>query len=346
MEVSYSVGGEIGEGGVGGVTKYALKAIKKAGYLKQQITLKEIPLQYNEYFGKNNAFDIMAALILKKCDILHSWNGFCYAQFLKAKGFGAIKVCDRQSSHVIEQNKIMEKENARFGIKRDANRSYTLTKCVAEYNLADYVLVPSIHAWNSFLKYNFPGHKLYMIRNGVDLKKFQPKPVKHNDFRVLFVGGNWIRKGWIYLERAFAQLNLKNSELWGAGPRISFTKRRNVKLLGFIPSQKLYNKCDLFVLPTLEDEMALVVLEAMASGIPVITTFECGYDDIIKDGKQGFIVPVRDERTLKQRIQYFYDNPSELKRMGKNARKTAEKYPWEKYQKELIKFYEMIYNAR
>ena len=345
MRVSYTVGVKAGEGGVGGVTKAALDALKEKGYLKQQITLKELPIRHSESFAKNNSFDILAAMMLKKCDILHSWNGFCYTQFLKAEKFGAKKVLERQSSHAAWQNKIMKEEKARFKIKEEPNRPYMLKKCVKEYELADRVLVPSQHAWDTFLEQKFPEEKLYMIPNGVDLKKFKPQQSTLKHFRVLFIGGNWLRKGWVYAERAFAQLNLPNSELWSAGPNIRATKRKNVKMLGFTPSEQLYNKCDIFVLPTLEDEMPLVVLEAMACGKPVITTPNAGCEEIIQDGKQGFIVPIRDEKALKEKMRYCFDNPKEIKRMGKNARKTAEKCPWERYKKKLINLCEAIHNG-
>jgi len=83
--------------------------------------------------------------------------------------------------------------------------------------------------------------------------------------------------------------------------------------------------------------MALVVLEAMAMGKPVIITPNCGYNEIIEDGKEGFIIPIRDIEVIKENLIYFHDNKSEVNKMGRNARKTSEQYTWKRYQDTLIR---------
>ncbi|MBA7713935.1 hypothetical protein ES703_122946 [subsurface metagenome] len=61
-----------------------------------------------------------------------------------------------------------------------------------------------------------------------------------------------------------------------------------------------------------------------------------------RDGEDGFVIPIRDVKAIKEKIQYFYDNPEEIKRMGRNAREYIEKYTWERYGDGLVKAYEKI----
>lgn len=77
----------------------------------------------------------------------------------------------------------------------------------------------------------------------------------------------------------------------------------------------------------------LPILEAMAHGRPVIATDGCGAAELIEDGKNGMVVPIRDPQTLANKMLYFHDNPDEVKRMGANARETAKNYTWDKVEK-------------
>ena len=91
------------------------------------------------------------------------------------------------------------------------------------------------------------------------------------------------------------------------------------------------------MLPTLTEGFAKVVLEAMSCGLPVITTTNSGADSAIKQGKEGFIIPIRDSKKIEETIQYFYNNPKKTKEMNKLARKTAMKYSWDRYSNSLAK---------
>jgi len=68
----------------------------------------------------------------------------------------------------------------------------------------------------------------------------------------------------------------------------------------------------------------------------VIISDMVGAKEIIRDGKEGFVVPARDSWALAEKIRYFYDNPDEVKSMGREARRTAEKYTWERFAQEVI----------
>jgi glycosyltransferase involved in cell wall biosynthesis len=90
-----------------------------------------------------------------------------------------------------------------------------------------------------------------------------------------------------------------------------------------------------FVFPSLVEGFGLVLLEAMACGIPIITTPNTGGPDIIIDGIEGFIIPIRDVEALKVKIAWCYSHPQELAKMGIAARKKAEQLTWERYRQKL-----------
>ena len=86
----------------------------------------------------------------------------------------------------------------------------------------------------------------------------------------------------------------------------------------------------------LVEGLALVLLEAMACGVPVITTLNAGGSDILTHGVEGFIVPIRDVEALKEKLEWCYRHPQELAEMGRAARRKAEQLTWESYRRELV----------
>jgi glycosyltransferase involved in cell wall biosynthesis len=92
----------------------------------------------------------------------------------------------------------------------------------------------------------------------------------------------------------------------------------------------LYRESDVFVFPTLLEGMPLVVLEAMACGLPVITTAN-GPGDIVRDGVDGFIVPARDADVISERLERLYRDPELRATMGRNASARAREFDWPAY---------------
>ena len=109
----------------------------------------------------------------------------------------------------------------------------------------------------------------------------------------------------------------------------------NVEFPGFVNPIDYHSKALVFVFPSLSEGFPKVVVEAMASGLPVITTPPVA--ERVRDGVDGFVIPIRDVKALKEKILYFYNNPDKAIEMGKNARQRAEEFTWERYMENLIK---------
>ncbi len=151
------------------------------------------------------------------------------------------------------------------------------------------------------------------------------------------------RKGIHYLIPAWEQLKLKNAELCLVGNNL-FPKNwleqyrdicHHVSSVPHVLLNEYYSQGSVFVFPSLMEGFGLVILEAMACGIPVITTPNTGGLDIIDEGVDGFIVPIRDVEALKDRIQWCYDHPAESAQIGKIPRKKAEQLTWRLYRQRL-----------
>ena len=194
-----------------------------------------------------------------------------------------------------------------------------------------------------------------VIYNGVDTSKFRPIN-KRKEFNILFVGRLIKRKGLIYLLKAFKEVcKEKNSyklTIVGSGPEeeylIRFCEQKrmnsNVDFLKIVKHDKLvdiYQKAHILVLPSLEESLANVALEAMSTAIPIITT-NTGTAELI-DGN-GFIVEKKNHEQIKEVITRYLDNPTLLKEHGVRSREIAEKMSWGNMAKGYVEVFDSIYS--
>jgi glycosyltransferase involved in cell wall biosynthesis len=383
MRVIYNISALVGGSGIGNTACHAVKEVDKSGSLyklicldnknigieKEKITnfraLKYIlwyPLKgiqkyivhgFNPYLILDPIYDFLASLRIKEGDLFHGWRSHSYRCIKKAKSLGIKTIVENASSHPLYSSRVVEEEYRKYGIKFKAFTRRQLKLALEELNLADYVLIPSDFVEKTFIDANFSKNKLIKIPFGVDLEKFKFKKQKEdNKFRCIFVGSLQLRKGFQYLLEAWKELKLKNAELvlvgnvWPESQEV-VSKYRNdssIKFVGFANPTDYFKKSDVFVFPTIEEGSALVNYEAMASGLPVITTFNSG--TVARHGKDGFIIPIRDIVALKKKILFFYNNPREIERMGMNARKNIENYTWEKYGQRLIAAYKKVLSKK
>ncbi len=209
-----------------------------------------------------------------------------------------------------------------------------------EIRQADAVLVGSSFAANSFVAQGIARDKMWMIPYGVDLEVFTPSQsaAVTSGFKVIYAGQLTQRKGLSYLLRGYrkfarhdSQLTLVGSVVGSDRPLLPYRD-----LLQHVVHQTrpalaaLYRASHVFVLPTLVEGMGLVVLEAMACGLPVIVTAN-GPGDIVRDGVDGFVIPDRDEDALCDRLERLYLQPELRAEMGRQAILRAREFGWGAY---------------
>ncbi len=213
-----------------------------------------------------------------------------------------------------------------------------------EIQLADRIFVPSSFVQKSLLDAGIKSDKIRIIPFGSPIEYFHPQPKTDQLFRALFVGRVSPRKGVHYLLQAWQQLRLPEAELLLVGINEFPTQwlKPYLDITRYIPSvphsslNQYYVTASILILPSLVEGLPLVLLEAMACGIPIITTPNAGGFDLITNGVEGFIVPIRDVESLKEKIEWCYLHPQELSQMGEAARKKAEQLNWGLYRHKLI----------
>jgi alpha-maltose-1-phosphate synthase len=215
----------------------------------------------------------------------------------------------------------------------------------SELSLADLVVVPSEWARNSLNFSKLTPAKVIKVPYGTPAGEMAARTRRpEGPFRVLFAGQIGVRKGIPLLLEAWKSLRLKNARLLLAGSIAldeSYLKSyQGVQCLGPVRRLNLLEimkSVDLFVFPSLADGFGLVIGEAMAMGVPVLTTTNTGGPELITNGREGWCVPAHDVAALAERIEWGYMSRDTLWDMGMAARRTAEQWTWSNYRQMLIK---------
>ncbi len=224
----------------------------------------------------------------------------------------------------------------------------------------DGIIAVSNAAKKATQKY-FPG-KYHIIPNGVDTNFFRPdiKPLQeYLEYypRLLFVGRFEPRKGLKYLLRALSIIKKEfpNFLLLIVGKGVfgysyqeylSEEVKKNIVFCGAVSFEELprfYATANIFVAPSIGAEsFGIVLLEAMACGKPIVASNIPGYREILKNGREGFLVRPCDSREIGEKIIELAREPRRAEEMGKLGREKALNYSWEKISFQVEKFYYQI----
>ncbi|WP_331774353.1 glycosyltransferase family 4 protein [Sulfurospirillum sp. 1612] len=350
-------------------TTYPKYKVKEWGLTKEKIVSKviyEIIMRLTYKTGIKNywfnsflktLFSNKVSKELKKNDVFIGSSGSSLETLIKAKEEGIVTIIERGCSHYNYQQNILTEEFSLQGLKY--NPDYPCwQRELLEYELADYISIPSSFVKRSFLEHGIPEEKLLVNPYGVDLSKFKQIPKTDKIFRIIYAGGLTFQKGSHYLLQAFNELSLENCELWHLGsineemrPYIEKYKNENIKFLGHKPQNELYkyySQGSVFIMPSIQEGMAMVQLQAMACGLPLVCTTNTGGDDLItKDGEEGFVIPIRNVEAIKEKILFLYENQDIAKEMGKKAKaRVSSGFTWDDYGDRYIKNLERILVAK
>jgi glycosyltransferase involved in cell wall biosynthesis len=298
------------------------------------------------------------------CSVFHGWMGQSVASLPAAKRQGARTLVENAGRHPAHFHKAPLEECERFKIKPSQYSPLLPTALIhrmeREYEICDRIVVPSNLAHGSFTEFGL-ADKTIVIFPGVDEQFFsprpqQPEPRAGNLFRVCFAGRVELSKGAGYLLQAWKRLGLANSELVLAGEVRPEMKEllethadSSVRTPGFLTMQKLvelYRESDLFVFPSVNEGLAQVLLEAMATGLPVVASDLSGACDCVTEGKEGFIVAARDVDRTAKAIHWCYQHRDETRAMGRAARARIEsQFTLDHYNQRMIALYRGLVGA-
>ena len=247
----------------------------------------------------------------------------------KAKKLGITTLIYEGVAHPKTSYEIMRKEDPDYILNEQA---------LETLRYVDYVLTLSEFAKESYIKNGFDPDKVLCAPTGVDSDKYKPGK-KDDKFRVLAVGNYDLRKGFHYLLQAWDEMKLPDSELVILGNPLGKMKEivakyekklSDFKAVRYKDALSYYQNASIYVLPSLLEGSSKTIYEAMACGLPVLCTYESG--SIARDKKDGFIIPSRNVKAIKEKILYLHKNPSKRFIMGRNAReRVVDNYQWKHF---------------
>ena len=309
-----------------------------------------------QYYGaRKRHTDAVAAAQLRKgdFDFFHGWSGDCCQTLIEARLRGIPSVIDIPTWHrnkgQRKPNETLSERQERLALRgwKDWRKQLPISRveAIAEYELADVIMVASRKAAETFLDADFPVEKLAYVARGVDPSRYKPGTPPEK-FRLCFVGALIKRKGVHHLLQAWKKLNLKDAELELVGslhdemkPFVAQYATDTVKISGFSSSvQDRLREATAFVFPSECEGSAKTTYEAAACGLPLISTIESG--DVVVHGDNGWIVPPNDPDAIAAAIEHFYHHRDEIQEMGKRGReRVLSLFTWDHYRARVLAAY-------
>jgi len=287
-----------------------------------------------------------------KCGTVYGFSSAAKELFERARELGLRTILDHATAPGLFERALVQEEKERFpdwvSQDEDANAFDEYDKRQRdELDLADVVLCGSTFIKNAIVEAGARPNQVQVVPLGVGDQFFKlqrtPRP-SNGPLRVLFLGDDALRKGAAYLAQAMSLLDPKLAQARLVGDLRLNNKAyaalsKSTTVMARIPRSELASCliwADVLVLPSVSDTFGLVVLEAMASGLPVIaTTHSCG-PDVVRDGVDGFVVPPRDPVSIAACLENLAENRDRLGWMSSQARIRAKDFTLANYSARLV----------
>ena len=284
------------------------------------------------------AFGKFAARTLPDdCDVFVGWSSASLEAIRKARSQGRLTVVERGSTHILNQRDVLDRVYAVHGRRFPGIVTEIVERELAEYEAADLIAVPTAFAASTFVARGIDAQKLLVNPYGVDAGRFscddRPDRVRPT---AVFVGAVGFQKGAPELLAAYAP-NAGAATLELAGPveaGWSPGAPPGVRFLGAIDRNGVVaalRRADIFCLPSHQEGLSLSLLQAMASGLPVVATAESGAGELVTDGVEGLIVEAGNTDALSAALGKLFGDTGLRREMGRRSRQRAEKMTWEAY---------------
>ena len=284
-------------------------------------------------------------------NILTVLSGVGLQSFRAARKAGIITVVDSGSTHTDFQHEILAAEFRKNGITKPLFPSAYRHRVRTELAEADYIQIPSRFVGRTYLERGIPQRKLMYAVYGVDQDRFTLRegPDASAPFRAICPSGVNLRKGARILVEAWKKLNLRDAELhWIGQPdrttaHLFENKPESIIFHSWMKQSdlvQLYRKCDVFVLPSFEEGFARVMLEAAASGLPLIATPNTGVEEFFTPGDaEGFLIPAGDVEALCESLRSAASDRQAVFDLGRRAASRARTFTWEAYGERVLQNY-------
>lgn len=273
-------------------------------------------------------------------------------ELLQKKSPRTVRIMDMSAANILYMRGIYEKDmelSPAFAKRLREERKIcwdpdTIERTKRELRAAEYFLVPSAFVGRSLQFSGIDKSKIFYCPYGVDIEEFREKEHKgispgSRPLEFIYVGGVKELKGIAYLLQAFEMIPKEQAFLTVVGKydpsdedTVPFAGKVNFTgpvLHSEVPG--LLRKADVFIMPSLGEGMSLSVIEAAACGLPLIVSENTGVEELVKDGVNGYVIPIQSAQAIEDKVRYFVEHPDRIPRMGREARITAEQYSWDSY---------------
>jgi glycosyltransferase involved in cell wall biosynthesis len=299
-------------------------------------------------------FDSQLSAHLDGVGLFDGVMGQCCLTFERLARKNIPLVLTTLNTHIDNVAELLAGEHRRLGIRSAGFIHPRMRDRVRrEIERATCIRAISELAKQSFVERGVPADKIGVVLPAVDLDHFRPVAKQDDVFRVLAVLTIDPRKGAYYLLQAFEKAAIPNSELviigatgdrWSRRMLEQFTSRlTNIRIQAADvlkdPIEATYGQASVFVHPAIEDGFALAVGQALACGIPVITTPQTGASQLIEDGQNGYVLPCRDVDGLVDRLKLLAANQSLLARLSAAAPASVAHLGYPEFAQNVARFY-------
>lgn len=308
---------------------------------------------------------------LEGSELIHGWSQWSEPSLQWARRHGIPTVLERSSAHILEQSRLLREEHARLGLRWPPTHPRIEAMELREYDLCSAVAVPSLFVERSFLNRGFPPARLFRNPLGVDLSRFHPAaepppPPASAGLRAVYAGSLSVRKGIPDLLAGFGAAGLRDATLTllgGGTPELEPLLRRqppSVRQLGHRPQSELvehYGQAHCFVIASIEEGMAMVQMQALACGLPLICTPHTGGEDLLRlQGAEGspetsgvlsfpagFVVPIHCPEAIAWCLRQLAEVPGLWQRQRQAALTLAQaNLSWSAYGERALQHYRQL----
>lgn len=288
--------------------------------------------------------DYSTCFHLKKCDFFICQSPhFQRSMKIARKKYKAKILLDRGSNHVRYYNQQLLKANVR------TMREWYLKFDESQYKYADYILLASSYCKKTFIEYGVPEKKLFSNPYGVNTTNFYPTELAPQHYDIIYVGNLSKNKGSDLLIQACSDLNLSLLHV-GATVDIQFPFQENFKHINPVPEKELikyYKQAKVFCMPSHNEGFGLVLIQAAACGLPIVTTEFTGGPDLkemLKDQSYIYNIKQCDIHLLKKALLNALNISSTQKGMRNYASNIQTLFSWKSYALRLNQFLLQIKN--
>ena len=268
-------------------------------------------------------------------DVAYIFSGVAEESFRGLADRPTLRVLVRESSHIRTQDALLADEERRTGCPQQRPSRWMIAREEREYALADVIRSLSTFSYRSFLEHGLPPDRLKLVLSGAPLDRFQAAPeviearrqriLAGDPLRVLQVGTFTMRKGAWDTAAVVRALDPARFHVRFVGPVATDARTladeladRGAVFVAKQPEASLpaaYAWGDVFLLPTIEDGFQAVLAQAAASALPILTTPNGAGHDLVREGRSGWVVPIRSPERIAARLHWADAHRPELAAM-------------------------------